>query len=196
MPPKTLPNQPTPWRGFFASPRNQRRFFVAAIVVFAAGVIAISLAYFRGTSDAFKTPISTTPAQLAKKDPPAKPTAAAFRVARKFIETAVMRRNIDASYDIVHPDMKGRMTRKQWDTGNIPVIDYPADNAKTTAFIVDYSYRTQMLLEADLVAKAGASVRPHLLFFLGLKRAGGSPTGRWLVNYWEPHWKPPIHAAP
>ena len=35
-------------------------------------------------------------------------------------------RNLDAAYTIVHPDLKGTLTRKQWDTGNIPVISYPA----------------------------------------------------------------------
>jgi hypothetical protein len=32
---------------------------------------------------------------------------------------------------------------------------------------------------------------PRYLFFaIGLKREGGKPTGRWLVNYWQPRWRP------
>jgi hypothetical protein len=85
------------------------------------------------------------------------------------------------------------MTRKQWDTGNIPVVGYPARNAATTQFVVDYSYQDEMLLEVDLVAKKGSpsTVRPHLAFYLGLKKQDG----KWLVSYWEPDWRPPVPYA-
>jgi hypothetical protein len=32
----------------------------------------------------------------------------------------------------------------------------------------------------------------YLLFAIGLKREGGKPTGRWLVNYRQPRWSPPV----
>jgi hypothetical protein len=32
----------------------------------------------------------------------------------------------------------------------------------------------------------------YLFFAIGLKREGGKPTGRWLVNYWQPRWSPPV----
>ena len=174
------------------SPRGQRRLLIVSVVVFAAGVIAAAVAFLPGTGNAYRGTASSQPAQLYHKPKTVKPDPAAMRAARTFIETAVERKNIDASYDIVHPDLKGTMTRRQWDTGNIPVVDYPANNAETAAFLTDYSYSTQMLLEIDLVAKPGSGVRPHLLFFIGLERKGGKADGRWLVNYWEPHWRPPI----
>jgi hypothetical protein len=34
-----------------------------------------------------------------------------------------------------------------------------------------------------------------MLFFLALKCAGDRPTGRWLVSYWQPHWRPPVPYA-
>ena len=183
---------------FFNSPRAQRRLLIGSSIVFAAGVIAfVSIVWLRGTSNAFVGTLSTTPATLIKKEKAVKPSPAAFKVARKFIETAVLRHNVDASWSLVHVDLKGRMTRKEWDTGNIPVVDYPANNAKTASFQVDYSYQTEMLLEVNLVAKPGSGpgVRPNLDFFLGLKRAHGKANGRWLVNYWEPHWRPPVPLA-
>ena len=64
------------------------------------------------------------------------------------------------------------------------------------AFKVDYSYRTQALLEANLHARPGSEARPELLFFIGLKRESGKANGRWLVNYFEPNWRPPIPMAP
>lgn len=178
--------------GKFSSPRRQRQIFLGSAAVFAAGVIAfLAVVLLRGSGNRFTDTFSNQPAQLAKKERVTKPTAEEYAVARRFIETAVARKNLDASYDLVHVDLKGRMTRKQWDTGNIPVVDYPANNAKTAAFTTEYSYADQGLFDVDLVAKPGSTVRPHLLFFIGLKKEHG----KWLVNYWEPHWRPPIPQA-
>lgn len=179
--------------GFFSSPRNQRRILIGSAAIFVIGLVAfISLYLLRGTGNAFNAPISNKPAQLIHNEKPVPPSAAALKTAREFMKTAVARKNLDLAYTIVHPDLRGRMSRKQWDTGNIPVIGYPANNFDTAAFQIDFSYPSSMLLEVDLVAKPGSGVRPHLPFFLGLKRVHG----RWLVNYWEPHWRPPIPSAP
>jgi hypothetical protein len=162
--------------------------------VFAAGLIAFITGYaLRGTSG-IHSPISNLPAQTHPKEIKAPPSKAALKVARQFIETAPLRKNLDQAYALVGPALKGTMTRKQWSKGNIPVIDYPAGNAKTAAFIVDWSYRTQIMLEVDLVAKKGSpsNIRPHLPFFLGLERQGDKPNGRWRVNTFIPVWHPPI----
>ena len=143
-------------------------------------------------SSGLHSPISTLPAQHAKPLVRAKPDPKAYRVARKFMETAVLRKNLDTAYVLVNDEIKGGMTRKQWDTGNIAVDPYPADNADTAAFEVVWSYKTQLMLLVDLVARPGSGVRPHLPFWLGLVRAHGKPKGHWLVNYWLPDWMPPV----
>jgi hypothetical protein len=179
---------------FFNSPRNQKRILIGSALVFAIGLVTfISLVLLRGTPNAFQAPISTNPAKLVHKEVKVAPTQSALKTAREFLETAVLRKNLDTSYSIVHTNLKGTMTRKQWDTGNIPVVGYPARNAATTQFVVDYSYQDEMLLEVDLVAKKGSpsTVRPHLAFYLGLKKQGG----KWLVSYWEPDWRPPVPYA-
>lgn len=182
--------------GFLNSPRKQRRFFIVSVAVLLIGAGAfLATVVFKGTPNAFTDTLSNKPAQLYHPDKTVKLAPEEIRLARQFIRTAVERRNLDAAYTIVHPDLKGALTRKQWDTGNIPVVTYPARNAETAAFTVDYSYKTAALLEVDLVAKRGQDQRPHLLFFIGLKREGGKPNGRWLVNYWQPHWKPPVPQA-
>lgn len=179
--------------GLLDSPKNQKRILIGSILIFVIGAAAFtSLVLLRGTSNAFNSPISTKPAQLVHQEKKVAVSPDALKVARKFIETAVLRQNVDASYALAHVDLRGRMTRAQWDTGNIPVINYPARNAATSKFIIDYSYQTSMLAEIDLVAKPGSGVRPHLDFYIGLKREHGDPHGRWLVSYWEPHWRPPV----
>jgi hypothetical protein len=184
-------------QSFFDSPKNQRRLLVSSVVFFLIGTGAfVSLVLLRGTGNAFKSPISKTPAQLVKPDKIAPVSPAALAVARKFMETAVLRKHVDAAYSLVHVDLRGRMTRKEWDTGNIPVIGYPANNTKTAQFVIDYSYDTSMLAEVDLVAKVGVDIRPHLDWYIGLKRAHGDPHGRWLVSYWEPHWREGVTLLP
>jgi hypothetical protein len=185
----------TPQGGILSSPRNQRRLLWVSGGVFLAGLIVfLSTVVFRGSSG-IHSPISTQPADTAQKQVKAPPDPAAFNVGRKFIETAVLRKNLDAAYPLVNPDIKGGLTKKQWETGNIPVIPYPARNARTADFEVLWSYKTQLMMIVDLVAQRGADVRPHLPFFLGLVRAGDKPNGRWLVNYWQADWTPPVPSA-
>jgi hypothetical protein len=183
--------------GILASPRAQRRLIVFSGGVLVIGFIAFLSAFLlRGTSG-IHSPLLNQPAQRAPKLVKAPPAKAALKIARQFVETAPLRKNLDMAYSLVSPALKGTMTRKQWDTGNIPVIDYPAGNAKTASFLVDWSYKTEMMLEVDLVAKkgSGSNIRPHLGFYLGLARAGDKPNGRWLVTTWVPTWHPPIPSA-
>lgn len=181
--------------GFLSSPRNQRRLLWVSGGVFGVGLIVFLSVFVLRGSPGPSSPISTTPAQTAPKQVKAPPDPQAFKVARKFIETAVLRKNLDAAYPIVNPEIKGGLTKKQWETGNIPVIGYPAGNSKTAAFEVLWSYKTQMMTVVDLVAKKGSHVRPHLPFFLGLVRANNKPNGKWLVNYFEADWTPPVPSA-
>jgi hypothetical protein len=181
--------------GFLSSPRNQRRLLWISGGVFGVGLIVFLSVFVLRGSPGVQSPISTLPAQTTKKQVKAPPDPKAFKVARTFIETAVLRKNLDAAYPLVNPEIKGGLTKKQWETGNIPVIGYPADNSKTAAFTVLWSYKTQLMTIVDLVAKRGSHVRPHLPFFLGLVRAHNKPNGKWLVNYFEADWSPPIPSS-
>lgn len=178
--------------GFLNSPRAQRRliwisggFFAIALIVF------LSVFVLRG-SPGPTSPISNQPAQTVKPQVKAPADPKAFKVARTFLETAVLRKNLDAAYPLVNDEIKGGMTKKQWDKGTIAVMPYPAENTKTAAFTVLWSYKTQLMTVVDLVAAPGSNVRPHLPFYLGLVRAHNKPGGRWLVNYFQADWTPPI----
>ena len=116
---------------------------------------------FRGTPNAFTDTLSNKPAQLYHPDKKVPLSKEEVALARRFIKTAVERRDLNAAYTIVHPDLKGTLTRKEWDTGNIPVVSYLARNADTAAFSVDYSFKTSALLEVDLVAQARQGPAPR-----------------------------------
>lgn len=183
--------------GILSSPRAQRRLIVFSGGVLVIGFIAFLSAFLLKGTSGIHSPLSTLPAQTHAKLVKAPPSKEALQVARQFIETAPLRKNLAKAYDITGPALKGDMTRAQFAKGNIPVIDYPARNTRTAAFTVDWSYRTQIMLEVDLVAKkgSGSNIRPHLPFFLGLERVGDKPNGAWQVNTWIPVWHPPIPMA-
>jgi hypothetical protein len=181
----------------WGSPRRQRRLLWVSGAVLLAGLAAIlATVVFKGTGNAFPDKFSNKPAQVSPPEKRTPVSAAEIALSRRFIETAVARKDLDTAYSFVHPDLRGGLTRAQWDRGNIPVLYYQADNAKTVGFKVDYSYQSQALFEVNLHARPGTETRPSLLFFVGLKREGGKSTGRWLVNYFEPNWRPPIPMAP
>jgi hypothetical protein len=181
----------------WGSPRRQRRFFWLSGAVLIAGIAAfLAMVVFRGTGNAYPDKFSGQPAQVSQPDKRAPVSKDQISVARRFIKTAVARTNLASAYYLVGPDLRGGLTRQQWAKGDIPVLYYHADNADTVAFKTDYSYQTQALFEVNLHAKPGTEARPTLLSFLGLKREGGKPNGRWLVNFFEPNWRPPIPMAP
>ena len=180
---------------FKNSPRMQRRAFFASLAVLAAGIIAIIVTVaLPSKSHALDTPISNKPADVVKQDPAARVDPKAVEIGRKFLLTAVVRKNLDWAYDNVHVDLKGRMSKAKWMQGNIPVIPFDAQNATTTAFIPQFSLQREVEFEVTLVPKTHAiyaGKRP-LRFYIALRREHDSPTGRWLVSYFEPHWKPPV----
>lgn len=183
--------------GIFNSPRRQRQFFIGSAVVLVAGVIAIlATTVFRGTGNAFPDKFSNQPAQVSKPEKAVPTSKDQISLMRKFISTAVARNDLKSAYWIVGPDLRGGLSLKKWLHGDIPVLFYHADNAKTVSFTTDYSYKTSALFEANLHAVPGTETRPSLLFYIGLKREGGKPDGAWQVNYFEPNWRAPIPMNP
>ena len=178
------------------SPRAQRRFFFTSLGVLSAGVVALIVLVILPNKPTKDAPISTVNAQLAPKDPKRPVDPQSIKVAREFLLTAVVRKDLTKAYGIVHPNIKGRLSLKQWDTGNIPVIPCDAQNAKTTAFIPMFSYQREVEFEIALIPKVHAiycGTRP-VRFYIALQRDHDKPNGRWLVSYWEPHWRPPVLA--
>jgi hypothetical protein len=179
---------------------QQRLLWISGAVLVIGVAVFLGVFFSRGTSRPANVnlstvssapPSATTP---ATKNPKVSPSAAAFKVARTFLETAVQRKNLDASYGLVGPDLKGGMSLAQWRKGNIAVVPYPAGNAKTAKFVVTSSHKDRLMLQVVLTPRRGSHVRP-LAFFLGLDRASGKRE-RWVVNYWLPNYRIPIKANP
>lgn len=172
-------------RSFCQSPRNQRRLLWAALVVLAIGVAVFTFAFFRNTGDATET-FSNEPADIFKPQKAAGIDLDAKRVAGMFIKTAVARKNLGSSYDLVAPELRQGMTRKQWETGNIPVVYYPTGDVALATFKVDRSYANEVVWQIYMIPKAGSKTQPAR-FYVGLKRA--NKQAPWKVFYWAPHYQ-------
>ena len=167
-----------------------RRVSLLSGLVLVAGVVAFTVAYFGDTGTSQETPLSSEPAQVFTPRKQVPLDKEARRVAGRFILTAVARENLAESYELAHPELRQGMTKREWLTGNIPVVYYPAKAIETATFKVDESYPTEAILEVALLPKESAKVKPQI-FFIGLKKAGSN----WRVNYWVPRAAPAVPNA-
>jgi hypothetical protein len=185
--------------GFLSSPRMQQRLLWISAAVFVVGVAVFLGVYFtRSAGPSSNVNISTVSSQgpsstkTAANNSRVPASAGALKVARTFLETAVLRKNLDTAYGIVGPDLKGGMSRAEWRKGNIPVQFVPAINAKTAKLTVLTSHKDELMLVAGpLVARKGSGIRP-LAFYLNVDRLGG----KWLVNYFLPDYHPGVKPNP
>jgi hypothetical protein len=165
--------------------------WVAGFVLL-AGVVAFPISYF-ARSDTAAQPAAapqTGPAQTtpARKSVPFDPAARA--VAGKFLQTAVPRKNLRASWAITHPELRQGYTLEDWLTGTIPVQFYPTGGVELATFKIDESYADEATIEVALLPAEGAKIKPQI-FFVGLKKY----QGKWMVNYFAPRSTIPIPDA-
>jgi hypothetical protein len=111
---------------------------------------------------------------------------------RTFLATAVARKHLDQSWEVIAPSMKQGYTLKSWSHAKaLPVVPYPIADVDSTQYFLDYASTREILLEVGVSAPRSAKMRP-VAFQLGLVPRGQGADRRWLVNYWMPRWTPPI----
>lgn len=188
-------SNPSILRRYAESPRAQRRALVGGIAVLAVGAAVFVFMVFRNTGHPLPVNAGSQPASVAVQERTVALDPSVIGVAKEFIATAVARKNLGRAYDIVGSELRGGMSRSQFEKGNIPVVPYPADDVGQLAYKVDYSYPTQARIEITLTPKAGSVGIKRLPFFIGFKKVGSGADARWVVNYWEPHYHPPVPVA-
>jgi hypothetical protein len=160
--------------------------WVVAVVVVGAAIAAGIIWSNTGKSTA--TPLTNQPALDVSKVPATvKLEPGAQQVARRFIQTAVARKNLPEAYGLVTNQLKQGQSRKSWNTGNIAVIPYPVDAIKYAPMKIDFSYATEAQIQVALLPKAGTGVKPQLFLMDLVKR-----NGKWLVNSWVPKSSPMV----
>ena len=188
----------SPAAGYEGRPRF--RWLNKVLVLGGPIVLALGVAVFVFTI--FREPLPSTPPPKWTPPAPKQPAAvkldpAARRVAGRFILTAVARKDVGASWSLVHPSMRAGYSKREWANGEIPIQPYPIERLDEARFHVVESFKNSLLIEVALIPEKGAEkdVRPAV-FRLGLKAVGTGAKRHWLVDYWMPHWTPPVPSAP
>jgi len=129
--------------------------------------------------------LSSTPAQQPEHLVKAPLPETARRVAVRFIQTAVARKHLDEAWTLVGPNLRGGLTKREFMTGENPVVPYPVDKLDVAPYKVDASYTRSALLEIALLPRKGSGVRAQV-FFLELRKLGSGSSSRWVVDNWVP----------
>ena len=163
-------------------------------LVLVAGVIAFLIVHYSNTAKSVETPVSNKPAAVPKQPKGVPLDAGAKAVAAKFIHTAVVRKNLAEAYKISGPNIRQGQTLKQWMTGNIAVVPFPASDR--AVLDLRYSYKNQAEIEFGLFPRKGSGLTKAQSFIMDLKRIGPPGHKRWVVDYWAPFSVPQVPVAP
>jgi hypothetical protein len=156
-------------------------------VVLVGGAIAAGIIW-SNTGKSTATPLTNQPAVDVSKVPATvKLAPGAQKVARRFIETAVARKNLPEAYNLVTQQIKQGQSLKSWNTGNIAVIPYPVYAVKYAPMKIDFSYPKEAQIQVALLPKTGSGAKAQLFIMDLVKRSG-----KWLVNSWVPRSSPMV----
>ncbi len=169
-----------------SSPRFRRRVFWVTAAGLLAGAVAGAVMLLPSSKP--KPQVFTkTPPQVIKEPHPVKldnkGRAEVVFAASSFIQTAVRRRHVAASWDMTDPSLRSGFTKRRWATGNIPVVPYPAAGIRQLQF--DWTYQDDVAMDIVLVPVRGSAL-PLKSFTIELKRSGAKAQRRWRVSSWAP----------
>lgn len=182
-------------RGRHLSHRRKRRLLIWGSLAVVAGGIAAAVVLIPSVKHTGASAPTPPPRARTRTQPRARPKPRTHTIrltpAEKrrllgsislFVTTSVARRHPERSWPIVDPQLREGLTRRQWASGNIPVVPYPAvgfDLIRLESLV-----GTSALVELILVPKAHS----HLLrktFQIQLNRQP-RPPHLWTVVSWVP----------
>jgi hypothetical protein len=178
-----------------SSPRARRRLAWCAALAAAAAVLGALVALLpKGTQS------ETTRSggkQFITKPREKVPLSAADRktinaTLTAFVRTAVARREVGASYELVTAALRAGKTRAEWARGTIPVFPYAARGKHFDGWRLKYSYRGDVGFDLTLQPRVGSKLGA-VTFAVEMKRVHG----RWLIDSFTPTAVfAPVGAAP
>ena len=158
----------------------------AGAIVLAGGIVAVLVAFNVARIRGSAAPGPQTrdePARVATTEAKAPLEPETRRVAGRFILTAVARKHLDEAWDITAPALHQGLTKKQWESGSIPVVPYPVDSLEPVRMSVTRSTATEASIRVFFDPKPGSSSIKAQVFIMQLAKIGG----RWLVTAWVPY---------
>jgi hypothetical protein len=176
-------------RGGQLSYRRRRQLLRLSSVCAVTAVIATGIVLLPKGEKLHREP--TSPPSAEESRPSLPPHQTRLSTAEKqrlvssvslFISTSVARHHPERSWPIVHPLLREGMTKREWSTGNIPVVPYPAVGVLMLKldYVIDETAQVEILLEP--------SPKAHLTrktFLIELRRLP-KPPHRWAVSSWVP----------
>ena len=187
-------------RRLLSSRRRRRKLgWITGLLALAGALTFVGL-HWSNTGHDYNAPFTTEPVQTVAAPPKAVPFTGKERdevrqIAAHFVATAVIRRHLEESWELVTPSLKEGMTRAEWLRGEIPVVPYPADAVGLVKSKLDFSYPTRVGLRVGIFPKAGSKVRAQT-FEIELVNVSGPDHPHWLVSYWAPVGGQGVPAAP
>jgi hypothetical protein len=171
----------------------------------AGGVLALGVITFLqvlNSPDKDPAPTQNAPAQVAKEPKTVPPSPQARKLVSQFLNTAVdrdgsmaaARRKLEAAWKISSPNVRGGLSKKEWLTGNIPVVPYDVSNVERAPVRLDWSYPNEASFAVMLLPKNGSSEKPQT-FFITVKKYGKGANARWMVDYFAPYAPPVVPDA-
>jgi hypothetical protein len=132
--------------------RLLRRSIVGAVVL----IVVLLIVFVRNTGHSTATPINENGrAQVYHPPKTVKATeeqkAAAISTLTRFVRSAVIRRDLASSWPLATAHMKSGTSRREWLSGNLPVVPYPADGFRTVGFTLRYQYKGILGFDALLL---------------------------------------------
>ena len=184
--------------GLLSSPRRRRRLrWVVLVLGIAAPLVFLGVHFSQpGNPENATGPNIKVPGYTQPKHAPftAERRREVAGVLRQFILTAVNRRDVGRSWDLAAPSMREGFTHKQWNSGDLPVVPYPARDKGLGQGYVQYSYTDSVGMEVYLFPQAGSGYREMTADVELVK----GKDGKWLVDYWMPkkfHGPPALSAS-
>lgn len=177
------------------SPRWRRRLIKIGVVLAIFPLAYLGIHYSTGGNpENANGPVIPDYVQPKRSPFTAAERAAVRPVLADFIRNAVAREDPAQAWDVSGPDLRAGFTRREWNTGNIPVVNYPAAHKGLGSWsYVKYSYTNSVGLEVFVFPKPGSGYSAMTADAEVVKEPGG----RWAVNYWMPerfHGPPALSA--
>ncbi len=176
-------------RGRHLSYRLRRRLvWLLVVAVVAGGITVAGLVLPSGQKPDHTISSPPSPAdQAASREPPPLHLTRADRKAIRstlalFISTSVARHHPERSWAVVGPALREGLTKRQWSTGNIPVVPYPA--AGVDLLNIQSLAGGKALIEVVLEPTVQSNLA-RKTFQVDLQRSARAPQG-WAVTGWVP----------
>ena len=163
-----------------SSPRTRRRLLRVAVVLAAAGAVALGVFALPSHGTKRKEVFDKRPVTFYKQQKQVRLTAGERRaidaVVAEFVSAGVERREPLRAYALATPALRRSASRTEWQRGALPVLPYKASGPP--GWTLDYAYPGDAVVDVVLHPAKSEPTHRAIIFTSELKRV----RGRWLVD--------------